>query len=513
MIIRTEIGSESIQLRYNRKGSNFDGMAEELETKRYYPQHESADRSFLFQRQSHVILQYEQGIKHFILCPSGLLVGAGDNNLKIHSAASQCFVDIQSLPDTLGSQSFTIIGVLGTSINYTKTGQVLKSGFRLLALGKEGSTHRGYDMAYECLTEYSNNWKEKGKVEYRNREPLKARKVNKPQEASNRGRAVGWRRKQLVEFTTESRAAPMEAAATPSSTENAEANPVQGSTAELGANGLDPTDRNTDTLSSSIYNSTRSTPNSHATATQSSTENAEANPVQGSTAELGANGLDPTDRNTDTLSSSTYDSTRSTPNSHATATQSSTAELGFNDLDPTDSTTDTPSSSTHNSPRSSRLGNMRSPPMEQARQRETPSPSPSPSSSTNPFLEPSNEHPLDSAPHDDVPVTLPATPADPTLKLSLLQLGTLFALVKQNQGPAAVEWRNRLKVVQYSDTNLRNVQYECYYAYFDGRLIVGLELLKGIERPPNKNDKLCVFGCQNPTGTGHRWFSSNGYDT
>jgi hypothetical protein len=34
MIIRTEAGSESIQLRYNRKGSNFDGLGDELENKR-----------------------------------------------------------------------------------------------------------------------------------------------------------------------------------------------------------------------------------------------------------------------------------------------------------------------------------------------------------------------------------------------------------------------------------------------------------------------------------------------
>jgi hypothetical protein len=263
--------------------------------------------------------------------PSGLLVGAGDN-LKIHSAASQRFTDIQSLPDTLDPQSFEIIGVLGTSINYTTTGQVLKSGFRIFGIRKS-SIHRRYDLAYQCLTEYSNDWKETRKV-YRNREPLKARKVIKPQEASIRGRAVGWwRRQQTQQHALQGHEMPLVRPKTP------EANPLQDSNSS-------PT--------------------------------------------------------TWTLLIATY----------------------------------TPSSSTHNSPRLPRLG--RSPGVEQARQREIKSPGSSTlNSSASPF-DPANERPLDSAPYD-VPATRPATPADTNLKLSLLQLGALFALMKQSQGPAAVK--------------------------------------------------------------------------
>jgi hypothetical protein len=36
MTIRTEAGSETIQLRYTRKGNNFERLTEELETKRYH---------------------------------------------------------------------------------------------------------------------------------------------------------------------------------------------------------------------------------------------------------------------------------------------------------------------------------------------------------------------------------------------------------------------------------------------------------------------------------------------
>jgi hypothetical protein len=403
------------------------------------------NRSFLFQRQSHVILQYEQSIKHFILCPSGLFGGARDNNLKIHSAASHCFVDIQSLPETLGPQHFAIIGILGPSISYTSTGQALKSGFRLLALGREGNNHRGYDLAYQCLMEYSNAWKEEKKVEYRNREPLKARKVIKPQEASNRqGRVAGWRRRQPIEVTTENLAGSMDAAA------------IQGST---------------ETLS----------------------EHTDDNPLQGSTAELVPNDLEPTDRNTDTPSISNLNSPQSS------SSQSSSSQL----------------SSTQSSSPSSRLDDMRSPPAEQALQGETRSPSPP----LNQFLDHSSQQsfggPQDPAPHDDGPVTptRPVTPANPPLKLSLLQLGALFGLMKQNQGPAAEGWRSQVRLIHHSDIHLRNVQYGCYYAYFNGRLIEGLELLKGIERPPNKNDKLCVFGCQKKEGRGHRWFSSGVYDS
>jgi hypothetical protein len=202
----------------------------------------------------------------------------------------------------------------------------------LLALGRSDnlSSRRGYDLALECLREYANAWKEKGKVVYRNRELLKARKVFKSQEAPNVRPAGGWRRRRPLKVAT------------------------------------------------------------------------------------------------------------ANPSGHTEAiSQVLTADTVPDDVEPIECATTPPPNSRLSS---SRL-DMRSRSVEPWLQDETRTPSPGPST-LNPLLDLSAKQLFegaqdsDSHDHDSVMSTRSVTPGNRSLRLSLLGLGILFSLFKQNQSPA-----------------------------------------------------------------------------
>src|SRR5205085_6578009 len=94
---------------------------------------------FLFQRQSHLTLYYEDptaeliAAKHFILCSAGLF--DDPRSIKPHFSSSQCFVDVSSTIINFGLQSFetglpqsllnpatfALVGVLGALSNFPQT--------------------------------------------------------------------------------------------------------------------------------------------------------------------------------------------------------------------------------------------------------------------------------------------------------------------------------------------------------------------------------------------------------
>ena len=209
LIIRTEFGTEHVQLQMKKKdkdnGCNFGIIVQSLAMKRFVWNNRILTPcfSFLFHRQSHITLQYTDptrgpSLMHFILCSSELFLNPSSEEL--HFSASQCFVNVShssisqtvdnlqstlmmdtkvlsSIPSTLEPQALTIIGILGPSVAYAHTGNLIKSALRKFAVGS-ANEQQGYSVLYKCLSDYAKGWKAFKKEKYIERVGFKARKLS-----------------------------------------------------------------------------------------------------------------------------------------------------------------------------------------------------------------------------------------------------------------------------------------------------------------------------------------------
>ena len=107
---------------------------------------------------------------HFILCSPDFI--QTPLALEPHFAATQSFVNVSTgntnlnplsnltdtIPGTLDPESFTLIGILGPSLDYSlQTAKKFKAAFRLVALGANGN--QGYNFLRSCLIEHTNRWR------------------------------------------------------------------------------------------------------------------------------------------------------------------------------------------------------------------------------------------------------------------------------------------------------------------------------------------------------------------
>lgn len=193
LIIRTEVGTEQFELRMRKKGKgcDFGIIVQSLANKRFvqYNRILISCSSFLFHRQSHIAIQYThptrgRSIMHFILCSSELFLNSSSEDP--HFLATQCFVNVShssisevnslfSIPSTLEPRALTLIGIIGPSVGYAQTGKLLKSAFRLIAVGTANG-QQGYSKLHECFSEYANRWKPFKKEKDDEKDGLKVRR-------------------------------------------------------------------------------------------------------------------------------------------------------------------------------------------------------------------------------------------------------------------------------------------------------------------------------------------------